>query len=396
MSPDGRGRLSDMESRTTTDRFAPVQAALQRQVDEGRVPGFVAAVRYAGRAEVLTGGRPHLDADAPMRAGTQFRLASVSKPFAGALTLSLVEHGALGLDDPVDRWLPELADARVLSAPGADLTDTRPVDEPITVRHLLTSTAGFGGLWDDSPLAVAMDERGLSPGPFPPTVPPDEYLRRLGGLPLAARPGERWLYHTSTDVLSVLLARATGRPLPDLLAERVTGPLQLHGTGFTADPARLATQYAPTDDGLALLDPPGGRFARPPAFAGLAAGLVSTAPDVLAFLCALADGGSPVLGPSSVALMTTDALAPEQRAPAQDFLGPGISWGLQVGVTVEADGEGRRPWATPGRWGWDGGTGTSAWVDPAHGLVGVLLTQRLMGGPDDGPDAFWAAVHDCL
>ncbi|MGY1663712.1 serine hydrolase domain-containing protein [Geodermatophilus sp. SYSU D00705] len=373
-------------------RPGPVRAVLQRQVDSGRLPGFVAAVRHGGRTEVLTGGTTAVGGTAPMREDTLFRLASVTKPFAGALALTLVEDGVLGLDDPVDPWLPELASPRVLRDRSGPLSDTVPAQRPITLRHLLTNTPGFGGLWDGSPLDRAVEERQIGPGPWSPAVEPDEYLRRLGELPLAAQPGDVWLYHLASDVLGVLLARATGRSVSDLLAERVTGPLGLVDTAFwTPHPDRLATCYVSTDAGLEEVDAPGG-LGRPPRFEGLAAGLVSTAPEVLAFYAALADGGAPLLPAGAVAAMTADALSSAQRAAAAGSLGPGISWGLQVGVCVEHV----RSWAPPGRWGWDGGTGTSAWADPTRDLVAVLLTQRLWGGPEDEPVEFWRTLVDCL
>ncbi|MGY1823554.1 serine hydrolase domain-containing protein [Geodermatophilus sp. SYSU D00079] len=373
-------------------RLDPVRAVLQRQVDSGRLPGFVAAVRARGETVVLTGGTTAAGGTAPMREDTLFRLASVTKPFAGALTLALAEDGVLGLDDPVARWLPELAAPRVLRDRSGPLTDTVPAERPITVRHLLTNTPGFGGLWDGSPLDRAVEERQIGPGPWAPPVEPDEYLRRLAELPLAAQPGEVWLYHLASDVLGVLLSRATGRPVSALLADHVTGPLGLVDTAFwTPAPDRLATCHLATDAGLEEIDAPGG-FSRPPRFESLAAGLVSTAPEVLGFYAALADGGAPVLSAGAVAAMTADALSGAQRAAAADSLGPGVSWGLQVGVCVEAV----RPWATPGRWGWDGGTGTSAWADPARDLVAVLLTQRLWSGPDDEPVEFWQTLAGCL
>jgi CubicO group peptidase (beta-lactamase class C family) len=375
---------------TSAHRFRPVQELLQRRVDEGRFPGFVAALRHGGRTEVLVGGRRHLDRDEPMTPDTQFRLASVSKPLAGVLALRLVEQGLIGLDDPVAPWLPELAEPRVLRTLDADLDDTVPAERPITVRHLLTNTPGFGGIWRPCPLADALQATGGAPGPFPPEVGHDEFLRRLAALPLAAQPGERWLYHLATDVLSVLLARVSGRPPAALLDELVCRPLGSTGTGFTADPGRLATQYEATDDGLAVVDPPEGRFARPPAFEGLASGLVSTAPDVLAVLTALADGGAPLLGPDRAREMTTDQLTAEQRAASADELGAGTSWGFSVGIHLSG-----RPFSA-GSWGWDGGTGTSAWVDPRRDLAGVLLTQRLFSGPDDVADWFWAAAAGCL
>jgi CubicO group peptidase (beta-lactamase class C family) len=176
------------------------------------------------------------------------------------------------------------------------------------------------------------------------------------------------------------------------LADRITGPLDLTSTGFWAgDPRRLAAAYLPAEGGLEIFDPADGLSSRPPRFEGLAGGLVASAPDVLAFFCALADGGAPVLRPDSVALMTADALTAAQRAEAADFLGPGRSWGLQVGVQVEA----AAPWDQPGRWGWDGGTGTTAYVDPDRDLVAVLLTQRGAFPGDDFLAGFWEALYRC-
>ena len=146
-------------------RLAPVRDLLQRQVDEGRLPGFVAAVRHRGATEVFCGGTTTAGGVQPVRPDTLFRLSSVTKPVAGALTLALWEDGVLGLDDPVGEWLPELAAPRVLRDRTGPLADTVPAERPITVRHLLTSTPGFGGVWDGSPLARAIDERGIAPDP---------------------------------------------------------------------------------------------------------------------------------------------------------------------------------------------------------------------------------------
>ncbi|MGY1839511.1 MULTISPECIES: serine hydrolase domain-containing protein [unclassified Modestobacter] len=370
-------------------RFVTLWSLLERRVADGRLPGYSAAVRYRGTTELRAGGCLVRGGSEPVGPDSLFRLASLSKPYAGALTLALAEDGVLGPADPVARWLPELAGPRVLATPGGPLAETVPAAREITVRDLLTNTAGFGALFDGSPLDVATVERGLGAGPFSPQLPPEEYLARLGELPLAAQPGERWLYQACTDVLSVLLARATGRPLGALLTERVTGPLGLGSTGFWArDPRRLTAAYLPEGDRLTLLDPPDGIAARSPVFEGLAAGLVATAGDVLAFLAALADGGGPVLAPGSVAQLTTPSLTERQRATAGAFLPAGVSWGLQTGVRVD-DG-------VPGGWGWDGGTGTTGWADPARDLVAVLLTTRGYGGPDDDPGWFWPELHRCL
>jgi len=371
-------------------RFEPIWRVPDARVASGRIPGYVAAVRIGGQAGVRAGGRMAVGAgSAPMREDTLFRIASVTKPVGGALTLSLVADGVLTLDDPVAGWLPELASPRVLTSPGAPLESTTEAARPITVRHLLTMTAGWGAVLEQTPLQTAMIERGFYPGPLIPKMSGDEFVARLGGLPLAFQPGEGWLYDTGTDVLGVLLARATGKPLSQLVAERITGPLGMASTSFgTADTGRLATAYQPATGGLEVLDPPDGVFAGPPSFEELSSGLVSTAPDLLRFFSAMADGGGPVLTQGSVALMTADALTDAQRQQALPVVGPGGSWGLATGVDVEA----AEPWMAPGRWGWDGGTGTTAYVDPVRGTVGVLLTQRALTGPQDGFGDFWAAV----
>jgi CubicO group peptidase (beta-lactamase class C family) len=250
-------------------------------------------------------------------------------------------------------------------------------------------TSGWGAVLEQTPLQAAMMERGVYPSPLIPPMSADEFVARVADLPLAFQPGEGWLYDTGLDLLGVLLARATATPLSALVAEHVTGPLGMSSTGFgTSEVNRLATAYQPGPDGLEVLDPPDGAFARPPGFEELGSGLVATAPDVLGFLCAMADGGEPLLRTDAVAMMTADALTDAQRDQALPIVGPGRSWGLGTGVDVEAV----QPWMAPGRWGWDGGTGTTARVDPTRDIVGVLLTQRAMTGALDGFDDFWAAI----
>ena len=362
------------------------------QVASGRIPGYAAAVRIGDRSEVRAGGRVAVAADSPaVVEDTLFRIASLTKPIGGALTLSLVEDGVLALDDPIARWLPEAGNPRVLVDPAGSLDHVVEATRLITVRHLLDLTCGWGCVLDRTPLQAAMLELDVFPGPLIPDMSGDEFVARVAGLPLAFQPGEGWLYETGIDLLGVLLARATGRTLSELVAERITEPLGMAATSFGArDPERLATAYRPQGDGLEVLDPPHGQFAGAPRFEQLSSGLVSTAPDLLRFFCAMADGGERVLRPGSLAQMTADALGESQRRQARPIVGAGASWGLGTGVDIEA----ASPWMAPGRWGWTGGAGTTAHVDPARGTVAILLTQRMMTGPDDGFDDFWTAVAD--
>src|SRR3954447_8742358 len=256
---------------TPTATFEQIWDTQDAHVRSGRIAGYVGAVRVRGRIEVRAAGRMAIEpVSAPMREDTLFRIASVTKPIGAALSMALVEDGVLGLDDPVERWLPELAHPRVLVAPDAPLHRTTEAERPLTVRHLLTFTAGWGAVMQQSPLQAAMRERGVFPSSRMPQMSGDEFVARLAGLPLAFQPGEGWLYDTPMDVLGVLLARATGAPLSKLFAERITGPLGMASTGFgTHDIDRLATAYTPGPDGrLEVLDPARRPVRRPAAVRG--------------------------------------------------------------------------------------------------------------------------------
>ncbi|MGJ9421640.1 serine hydrolase domain-containing protein [Aeromicrobium sp. CF3.5] len=370
---------------------------LSRLVDERRTPGAAFAIRLGDEESVRCVGVTALEGGVPVTPDTPFWLASVSKPIGAVLAHVLLEDGAMSLDDPLERWLPELVSPRVLVHPSAALQDTVPAARPPTVHDLLAGTLGWGMAADcfadpPPPLFSAMIEMGVSPGPFAADLDPDDFIARLAALPLASQPGEEWRYHVPHDVLSVLLARVAGRPLPELLDDRLLQPLGLQHTGF-GDPSRTAAEVTDihsrhSSGEVDVVPAPDPR--RPPAFPGLGAGLLSSAADLLSLGSTLLDGGGPVLSRAQLTVMTSDALTGEQRAAAAPFIEPGSSWGLGVGIDVPLD-QGVAPeqvWHSPGRFGWIGGTGTMFYVDPAHDLVAVLLTGRLMNGPDDAPDSF--------
>jgi CubicO group peptidase (beta-lactamase class C family) len=357
-------------------RFAAVRAAAERHVGDGSVPGLVALVAVGEDVHVealgrLGAGRP------PVQRDSLFRIASTTKPITAAVTMALVEEGLIGLEEPVDRLLPELSDRRVLRRPDGPLDDTIPADRPITTRDLLTFTFGFGMATEmfsspePWPVVARSIELGLSTigAPNPAVQPdPDAWIAGLGSLPLIAAPGERWLYNTGASVLGVLVARAAGEPFGEVLGTRLFEPLGMRDTAlWTSETDRLATAYAAKPDGLKEWDEPDGRWSRPPAFGDGAGGLVSTADDLLAFARMLLRGGEPVLSPGSVAAMCADQLTDEQKA--RGGLGPNFfaekSWGFCQAV-----------WDN-GAFGWDGGFGTSWRVDPGNGLTVIVLTQRL-------------------
>lgn len=356
------------------ERFAAVAAS---HVGEDEVPGLVALVAHGDEVHVEAIGTLALGGR-PVERGSLFRIASTTKPITAAATLALVREGLLELDEPVDRLLPELANRRVLRRMDGPLDDTLPAQRPVTVRGLLTFTFGFGMSMEmfmaaePWPVVTAATHAGLATiGPPQPDnfVDPDTWIARFGALPLLAQPGERWLYNTGAHVLGVLCARAAGMSYDQVLRTRIFEPLGMRDTGFhTGDVERLATAYQATADGLAVWDPPDGQWSRPHAFHDGAAGLLSTADDLLAFARMLLGGGAQVLTADQVREMSRDHLTAGQRALGAAFLG-GRGWGL--GTSVVLDG----PWA--GAFGWDGGLGTSFLVHPERDLAVVVLTQRL-------------------
>ncbi|EYT64239.1 beta-lactamase [Dietzia sp. UCD-THP] len=363
------------------DRLDTVVGELDALVDAGRLTGFVCGVRQDGRTLIAAGGSRSPDGSA-LDPDTVFPLSSNTKPVGGVLALRMVELGILALDDPVATLLPELSAPRVLTRPGGPIDRTVPAGRQITLRHLLTMTAGAGWAGEGSPLTVAMGERQIAPGPYPPPMEPDEYLRLLGSLPLADQPGVGWYYHTSSDVLGVLLARATGATVADLVADHITGPLGLADVGFTADRERLPTSYGlGPDGGLRALDTVD-RFAHPPRFESLACGLTSTVSDYLEFLDVLVGGGV-VLGPQYVEAMTTDRLTPRQRADAEGFIAPGCGYGMQVEVRPD------------GVVGWAGGLGTIGYVDRRTGRGAAVFTTQSydVPGTAEALDTVWALLR---
>jgi len=356
-----------------------VERVVAERVASGEVHGAAWLVDRGGSVTSGVAGVARPDAI--------FRISSVTKPVVAALAMALVDDGVLGLDDDVDSWLPELADRRVLRTPDSTLDDTVPAERPVTVRDVLEFRLGIGmDFAGPFPGAVlgALAERGLSVGPPSPqhAPPPDEWMRVLGSVPLAAQPGARWLYNTSAQVLGVLLARAAGRPLPELLAARLLDPLGMTDTGFHVPAgalSRLDRQWLGED----VYDEVDGQWSRPPAFPDAAAGLASSVADLHAFALMLRARGATVLSPQAVTAMTSahvGAHDPEGRE----------GWGLGLGVFLRDAPDGRHA----GTYGWDGGLGQTWWTDPVTDTIAILLTTDAWTSPQPSPvfTDFWRAA----
>ena len=370
-------------SQTRLDRM---HMAMRRHVESGYTPGLVTLVRHRGREYVDAIGTMAFDSTVPMGRDAIFRLASMTKPVTAVGAMILVEECKVRLDDPVGAWLPELSNRKVLRTIESPLDDTVPAKRPITLRDLFTFRAGYGEmafLSPTSPLQKAMMEARLPLTEWLFEGTADEFMKRLGSLPLAHQPGERWLYHMGCEILGVLIARVSGQSLGSFLRERIFEPLGMKDTGFFVPEAkldRLPTCYG-TDlftGQFGVLDAArGGQVARERAFEAGAGGLVSTIDDMAAFgqmtLNKGACGRERILSRPSIELMTTDHLSPEQKAASPFF--PDFwndkGWGFGMGVITR-----RSDLPSVGRFGWDGAFGTSWHVDPKEEMVGILMTQR--------------------
>ena len=355
-----------------------LEELLLRHVELGTVPGAVALLAR-GEVEVVAAGVAAVNG-APMRDDAIMQIQSMTKPIMSVAALRLVEARRLGLDQSLEAWLPELANRRVLASPTAPLDDTVPARRPITLRHLLTNTSGYGMAIADSPLQRAMADNGTEAGTQPPALGADEWLTRLAELPLAFQPGEGWRYHHSFGLLGILIARLTGKPLGEHLAQDLFGPLGITDTALWVSEHkldRLPAAYRHSDHGLVETEPAGGGFyAGPPVFDVSHGELVSTVADFYRFARVLVDGsradGEPVISADHLRQMTSDQVAAECKTPDSFFPGfwEEMCWGFGVGVKLTG--------SQRGRYGWSGGQGTDFFVD-RDGTVAILFTQVELG-----------------
>ncbi|AMW12867.1 serine hydrolase [Streptomyces qaidamensis] len=388
---------------------------LARYVESGKIPGLVALVSRGEETHAAALGTMRHDGGPPMRRDTIFRMASTSKPVGMSAAMILLDECRLRLDDLVDPWLPELADRQVLKRIDGPLDDTVPARRPITVRDVLTSTFGLGMDMTSlgTPIMSAVFEQGLTPNLPTPMPEPDEWMRRLGALPLMHQPGERWQYHIASDLLGVLVARVTGQSYETFLRERIFDPLGMKDTGFhvPADKIdRLPPLYAPDPQSGEFHvwdEAKGGRHSQPPAFQGGGGGLNSTADDYHAYFRMLLNGGmhgtERILSRAAVNLMTTNRLAPEQQAARHAMavnnvhvsFGQGQHGGWGFGMAVRTY---RGDYAPVGQFGWDGGSGTSTYADPENQITGILLTQVGTSVPDPARlfHDFWTTVYQAI
>jgi len=391
-------------------RLERMHELLSGHVEREELPGLVALVSHHDYVHVETLGTLSFGHRAQMKRDTIFRIASLSKVVAAVAAMTLVEECKLRLDDSIEPWLPELANRRVLRSISSQPDDTVPAQRAITVRDLMTYRMGFGSVMaapDTYPIQKLIREyRVGGDGPMPHSQLPntDEWLKSLGSLPWLAQPGERWLYHVSGDVLGVLIARVAGMSLGGFLRERIFDPLGMKDTAFHVPAEKIGRLPAvyffdPQTNRLDLFeDQASPSWQVEPPFESGGGGLVSTIDDYFTFCRMMLNRGrhghEQILSRAAVELMTSDHLTPGQRADSEIFFGGHSSWGLGVAVDISRD----ETFHNPGRFGWNGGYGTTAYTDPAREMIGIFFSQRMMNSPEPPRvfTDFWTLAYGAI
>ena len=392
----------------SSERLSRLTKAMQAHVDAGSVAGVVTLVHRHDEtvhSDVL--GWQDEEAKVPMKRDTLFRIASMTKPIVSVAALMLVEEGKLRLGEPVDRYLPELANRKVLRTPGSALSDAEDAVRPITLKDLLLHRAGIPYLLTaEGPMAGAIKE--FNALVFPGDYPIDDWMARLGALPLVYQPGLRWHYGMSTDVLGVLIQRASGMSFPDFLRTRIFEPLGMVDSFFWVPDDKLhrfGPAYTPDPkSGKRIVQdhPSTSRWRNPKSFPSGGAGLVSTADDYLKFAKMILGRGKSgdvrLLSRKTWEMMTLDHLTPVERATP--FLGLPFwtSMGFGLGLSI-ADNPTSQDWlGSPGRLGWPGAYGTWWVADPNEDLIALMMIQLYFGAGGtmrtDCETAIYQAIDD--
>lgn len=359
----------------SSQRLGRLSAEMQALTERGELPGVVTMVARKGKVvHFEAAGKRELEGGTPMRKDTIFRIYSMTKPVTGVAMMILLEQGKWQLNDPVSKYIPELADLKVAKVdPATGAVSAVPAEHPMTMRELMSHSGGltygfFGG--------TAVDQQYVEQNVFDITQPMQAMIDKLAKVPLLFQPGERWHYSVSVDVQGYLVEKLSGQPFPEFLQQHLFGPLKMVDTAFYVPPEkldRLAEFYFRGNDGETVKHPDVADYSKPPVFPSGGGGLVSTASDYMRFCQMLLNGGvldgQRILSPLSVKLMRTNMLPDQARTMA-----PGTGFGLDFAVIEDPAAAGG--YVGAGTYFWGGFAGTWFWIDPVYELVFVGMIQQ--------------------
>lgn len=385
MGPDRFRRDSPRELGFDPGRLERISTVTDRALEAGRTAGVLTAViRNGSLAWFDARGYRDVATGKQIEPDTLFRIYSMTKPITTAAVMMLVEETAIGLQDPLSRFFPEYREMEVYVGGDEPPYLTEPAAREITVRDLLTHTAGLAyGIGDEHPVEKRLAADVWGPVARDRGLTLRDLARLVSERPLVHQPGTHWRYSIGIDLLGALVEEVSGMPFAGFLEQRLFGPLGMDETWFTVPEAerdRLASVYTPSDVGLEPSpDPPILSYEQADAHPNGGGGLVSSAADYLSFAQMLLDGGRAtdakgrpgnyVLAPATVAMMMTDHLP---RGVA-GWSSPGVGFGY--GGSVVTDLTQLAGYGSLGRYGWSGAASTGFWVDPAERIVAIVLQQ---------------------
>lgn len=358
-------------------RLDAIANDLQARIDEGRLSGVVAMVAQDGELQMHRSfGFQNVEDQLPMRNDTIFRIFSMTKPVTGTALMMLYDEGKFQLDDPVEKYLPDLTGMEVfvsLNEDGSFVTE--PADHPMTIRELMSHTGGllYTPPLSQGPVAEAYAKAGIMNLP---SYTLAETIPALGDIPLGYQPGSQWVYSISVDVQGYLVEVLSGLTFDEFLKQRIFDPLGMVDTGFyvVEDKAeRLARQYVPTENGLRRTD--NGSFLQPPKFLSGGGGLTSTAADYMKFAQMHLNGGelngTRILSEEAVQIMRTNHLPESVQNIGQLY--PGNVFGVDFAIVDQPELFNGAPKGT--HWWW-GIAGSWFWIDPVENIVFVGMIQN--------------------
>jgi CubicO group peptidase (beta-lactamase class C family) len=393
----------------SAERLGRLHDAMQRYVDEGRTAGIVTYVARGGRiAELSAYGYRDVEARAPMKDDTIFRIASQTKALTSVAAMMLVEEGRIGLLDPLSQYIPAFAKTTVAVAPpegavAGSPVSVLPAQRAITIKDLLTHTAGIG--YGEGVAAGAWKAAGIQGWYFADrSEPVSAVVERMAALPMDAQPGEKFVYGYNSDILGVVVEKVSGMTLAELFEQRITSPLGMVDTRFylpRGQTSRLATVYAAKDGRIERATDPKygqGQYVEGPrvAFSG-GAGLLSTARDYGRFLQMMLNGGTldgqRLLSPKTVELMTVNHVGDRLARAWSNRVGMGFGLGFDILLDL---GESSGRYESVGAYGWGGAYFSTYWVDPQEQMVALLMTQLLPSGDSDLQTRFRTLVYQSI
>lgn len=367
--------------------FVKVHATLQSYVDREILSGVSSAIlKGQDLVDVYATGHADIEGSVPISTDHLFRIYSNTKLVTTTAIMMMLEAGKLALDDPIEKWLPQLRHRKVLKAGATDAGDVEDAAGSITIRHLLSHSSGLSyGVFDPDTLIYSLYQERVVNNP---AALLSKMIDALEGLPLLFHPGTSWEYSVATDVLGHLVELISGMRLEDFFRTRIFEPLDMVDTGFHVperDRARLAKLYLgasmeePMKSGLT--ESPGLMpldYFQPPVRQSGGGGLVSTLPDIVALIRSYMPGGRELLRRETINMMMTNQLADRVTVRFPTFGEvPGTAFGLGGAVKMQpAPGE---PESAIGEFNWGGVAGTHWWINPGLNIAAVNFTQREMG-----------------